>query len=177
MVHHPAYPGGVTCNAITSQIDLAPTLIALTGADTSARAKAASGLEGAGFLGSVEEGLRREDHEIAPASLFNYNMLSYQDVGLGRAFRAHHVLGQDHQRREDRRPSSRTIPISPSASASAASSMADIVFRAISGRRISIRRRRLRPFWPRTTSNSTTFRRTRTKCAILRWIRKETANF
>ena len=47
MVRHPAYSGGVTCNAVTSQLDLAPTLPALTGADASARAKAASGLKGA----------------------------------------------------------------------------------------------------------------------------------
>jgi len=37
MVRHPDYSGGVTCNAVTSQLDLAPTLLALTGADGHAR--------------------------------------------------------------------------------------------------------------------------------------------
>jgi arylsulfatase A-like enzyme len=79
IVHHPAYPGGVTCNAITSQIDLAPTLIALTGADTSARAKAADGLDGRDFSNLLKKGSAAKTDEIRPASLFNYNMLSYQD--------------------------------------------------------------------------------------------------
>jgi len=33
MIVHPAYPGGKTCRAVTSQIDLVPTVMALTGAD------------------------------------------------------------------------------------------------------------------------------------------------
>ncbi len=49
IIHHPAYPGGITCEAITSQVDLAPTLIALTGADEKARAQAADGLKGHDF--------------------------------------------------------------------------------------------------------------------------------
>jgi arylsulfatase A-like enzyme len=79
IVHHPAYPGGVSCNAITSQIDLAPTLIALTGAETLARAKAAGGLKGRDFSSLLKKGSAAKTDEIRPASLFNYNMLSYQD--------------------------------------------------------------------------------------------------
>jgi choline-sulfatase len=41
IICHPAYPGGVSCDAITSQLDLAPTLIALTGLEPSKQAKAA----------------------------------------------------------------------------------------------------------------------------------------
>jgi choline-sulfatase len=80
MIRHPAYPGGVTCNTITSQLDLAPTLLALTGADASARAKAARGLKGRDFSSLLKKGAAAQVDEIRPASLFNYNMLSYQDA-------------------------------------------------------------------------------------------------
>ncbi|MFG1478717.1 sulfatase-like hydrolase/transferase [Xanthobacter sp. V4C-4] len=80
IIHHPAYPGGVTCPAITSQLDLAPTLIALTGAPESARAKAASGLKGRDFSGLLKAGANAKVDAVRPAALFNYNMLSYQDV-------------------------------------------------------------------------------------------------
>ena len=80
MVRHPAYSGGVTCNAVTSQLDLAPTLLALTGAEASARAKAASGPKGRDFSSLLKKGAAAKPDEIRPASLFNYNMLSYQDA-------------------------------------------------------------------------------------------------
>jgi arylsulfatase A-like enzyme len=69
----------VTCNAITSQIDLAPTLIALSGVDSSARAQAAGGLKGRDFSSLLKKGSAAKTDEVRPASLFNYNMLSYQD--------------------------------------------------------------------------------------------------
>lgn len=80
IVYHPAYPGGVTCEAITSQLDLAPTLIALTGAQPSAQAKAADGLKGHDFSALLKAPATAKIDAIRPASLFNYNMLSYQDV-------------------------------------------------------------------------------------------------
>jgi len=80
MIRHPAYPGGVACNAVTSQLELAPTLLALTGAGASARAKAASGLKGRDFSSLLKKGAEAKVDEIRPASLFNYNMLSYQDA-------------------------------------------------------------------------------------------------
>ncbi|GAB0120140.1 sulfatase-like hydrolase/transferase [Acidisoma sp. 7E03] len=80
IIYHPAYPGGVVCPAITSQIDLAPTLIALTGADQALQAKAADGLKGHDLSGLLKKGASAKVDEIRPAALFNYNMLSYQDV-------------------------------------------------------------------------------------------------
>ncbi len=49
MIVHPAYPGGKTCQAVTSQVDLAPTLMALTGTDAAALKKAGSDLKGRDF--------------------------------------------------------------------------------------------------------------------------------
>ena len=86
IVRHPAYPGGGSCEAITSQLDLAPTLIALTGADAAKRAKAAEGLPGRDFSGLLKKASAAKVDEIRPAALFNYNMLSYQDVAWAEHF-------------------------------------------------------------------------------------------
>jgi choline-sulfatase len=80
IIYHPAYPGGLTCEALTSQLDLAPTLIALTGAEAAAQTTAASGLKGRDFSTLLKKGAAAKIDEIRPAALFNYNMLSYQDV-------------------------------------------------------------------------------------------------
>ena len=80
MVVHPAYPGGKTCQAITSQIDLAPSRIALTGRDAATRAKAAAGLPGRDFSALLRAPEQAGVDALRPASLFNYNMLSYQDA-------------------------------------------------------------------------------------------------
>ena len=50
MIHHPAFEGGTECEAVTSQLDLTPTIIGLTGSDAAARARASEGLKGQGFL-------------------------------------------------------------------------------------------------------------------------------
>ena len=80
MIVHPAYPGGVECNAVTSQIDLAPTLLALTGAGRDAVRKAADGLKGRDFSGLLADPQKAGVDALRPASLYNYNMLSFQDA-------------------------------------------------------------------------------------------------
>jgi arylsulfatase A-like enzyme len=80
MIVHPAYPGGKTCQAVTSQIDLAPTLLALTGADPAALQKAGGDLKGRSFSALMEAPGKASFASLRPASLFNYNMLSFQDA-------------------------------------------------------------------------------------------------
>jgi hypothetical protein len=46
MIVHPAYPGGARTKAVSSQIDLVPTLLALTGKPAEAVARASGGLKG-----------------------------------------------------------------------------------------------------------------------------------
>jgi len=80
MIIHPAYPGGLECEAITSQLDLTPTIIGLTGRDPLARQKASEGLKGKDFSGWLKSpGLAKVD-SIRPAALFNFDMLSYQST-------------------------------------------------------------------------------------------------
>jgi choline-sulfatase len=84
MVVHPAYPGGLACSAVTSQIDLVPTLLALTGADASTLASASAGLKGRDFSGLLAAPQAAAPDTLRPASLFNYNMLSFQDAEWSR---------------------------------------------------------------------------------------------
>jgi arylsulfatase A-like enzyme len=79
MIMHPAYPGGTTCNAVTSQIDLTPTLLALTAMPREKLAKASEGLKGRDFSSLLTVPQKAASDTLRPGSLFCYNMLSYQD--------------------------------------------------------------------------------------------------
>jgi arylsulfatase A-like enzyme len=80
MIVHPAYPGGKTCRAVTSQIDLVPTVMALTGTDPQLLSKVGTGLRGHDFSGLMTAPEKVKLDSLRPASLFNYNMLSFQDA-------------------------------------------------------------------------------------------------
>jgi arylsulfatase A-like enzyme len=84
MIVHPAYPGGLACNAVTSQVDLAPTLLALTGAGPDVVKKAADGLKGRDFSGLLSDPKTATAESLRPASLYNYNMLSFQSAKWGK---------------------------------------------------------------------------------------------
>ncbi|WP_247658084.1 sulfatase-like hydrolase/transferase [Aquabacter sp. L1I39] len=80
MIVHPAYPGGLTCNAVTSQIDLAPTILALTGVAPDKLKQAGEGLPGHDFSSLLTTPGAAKPDTLRPGSLFCYNMLSYQDA-------------------------------------------------------------------------------------------------
>jgi len=79
MIHHPAFSGGTECKAITSQLDLTPTIIGLTGKDPAARAKASEGLKGKDFSAWLHNPAQAGLQSIRPSSLHNFDMLSFQD--------------------------------------------------------------------------------------------------
>jgi len=80
VVRHPAYPGGKSCNALTSNIDIAPTLLGLTGLDDARVAaitgRAATGHNLAPWLSKPE---KAKVDSVRSATLFNYAMLLYYD--------------------------------------------------------------------------------------------------
>jgi arylsulfatase A-like enzyme len=80
MILHPAYPGGVDCRAVTSQIDLAPTLLALTGADAADRLKAGEGLPGRDITPLMAAPAEAQADTLRRGALFCYNMLTFQDA-------------------------------------------------------------------------------------------------
>jgi arylsulfatase A-like enzyme len=80
MIVHPAYPGGVECEALTSQLDIVPTIIGLTGKDANLRKKVSEGLKGKDFSMLLKNPNQAKIDAVRPTALFNFDMLSYQDV-------------------------------------------------------------------------------------------------
>ena len=80
MIVHPAYPGGGTTKAVSSQVDLAPTLLALTGKPAEAVSSAGAGLLGRNLSTVLSAPGRAATDAIRPAALYNYNMFSYLDA-------------------------------------------------------------------------------------------------
>ena len=80
IIRHPAYPGGRTCAALTSHVDLVPTLLELTGLDHAAAARVAGpAAKGRGFARLLRNPDRAAINDIRPAALYNYAMLLYYD--------------------------------------------------------------------------------------------------
>ena len=65
VVVHPEYPGGRTCKAVTSHIDLVPTLAGLTNAEAQKRATALAGLPGRDFTSVLKAPTRRRSRQSA----------------------------------------------------------------------------------------------------------------
>ena len=80
MIMHPAYPGGRITKATSSQIDLAPTLLALTGKPFDAVARAGTGLPGRDLSKLLSAPEQAATDAMRPAALYNYNMFSYLDA-------------------------------------------------------------------------------------------------
>jgi arylsulfatase A-like enzyme len=80
MILHPAYPGGRSTKAVSSQIDLARTLLALTGKPFDAVASAGAGLPGRDLSGVLSAPEQAATNAVRPAALYNYNMFTYLDA-------------------------------------------------------------------------------------------------
>ena len=79
LVVHPAYPGGTQCRAVTSHVDLAPTLIGMTGIAADRRATLAKGLPGKDLSGLLAAPSKADVNAVRDGALFNYNMFAYLD--------------------------------------------------------------------------------------------------
>jgi arylsulfatase A-like enzyme len=80
MIVHPAYPGGAITKAVSSQIDLAPTVLALTGKPAADVARAGEGMKGRDLSKVLSQPGQATANTVRPAALFNYNMFSYVDA-------------------------------------------------------------------------------------------------
>jgi arylsulfatase A-like enzyme len=79
IVSHPAYAGGRRCLALTSHLDIAPTLVGLTGAAPAAQATITKGLAGKNIAGLLAAPESAPVDAARAGALFNYNMFAYLD--------------------------------------------------------------------------------------------------
>src|SRR5262245_11044511 len=79
LVVHPGVKGGQQCRALSSHLDLAPTLVAFTGVDAGKRAAIAQDLPGKDLSGLLANPAGAGVNAIHDALLFNYNMFAYLD--------------------------------------------------------------------------------------------------
>jgi arylsulfatase A-like enzyme len=79
VIVHPAYPGGQKCKAVTSHLDLAPTLVAMTGVKQQQRTTIIRDLPGKDFSGLLAAPQAAGLTAIRDGVLFNYNMFAYID--------------------------------------------------------------------------------------------------
>ena len=97
MIRHPAYPAsaGKACTALTSHLDITPTILGLAGvseAQLQQRAPDMKGQELGGLLASPDSAA---DNAARQAALYNYNMWLYQDADYMQMVYAALSSGQD----------------------------------------------------------------------------------
>jgi len=79
IIVHPAYPGGKQCKAVTSHLDIVPTLVALTNADSQKKAAITKGLPGKDFSSLLAAPEKAGHGAIRDGQLYCYNMFAYID--------------------------------------------------------------------------------------------------
>jgi arylsulfatase len=79
MVIHPGLQGGKQCKAVTSHVDIAPTLVTMTGIEKARRDQIVKGLPGKDFSGLLNNPEDAGLTALRDGVLFNYNMFAYID--------------------------------------------------------------------------------------------------
>jgi arylsulfatase len=84
IISHPGYPGthGQRCGAVTSHLDLAPTLIGLSGVNADKQARIARDLHGKNLTPLLESGAAAGINDVRSGVLYCYNMFAYLDSEL-----------------------------------------------------------------------------------------------
>ncbi len=84
IISHPGYPRthNQQCAALTSHLDLAPTLISWTGVDTRKHARITRALHGKNLTPLLEKGAAAGVNELRTGSLYCFSMLAYIDSDL-----------------------------------------------------------------------------------------------
>jgi len=79
IIVHPAHAGGKRCKALTSHLDIAPTLIAMTNASAEKKAGIVKDLPGKDFSAVLAAPERGGHAAVRDGTLFCYNMFAYID--------------------------------------------------------------------------------------------------
>jgi arylsulfatase len=80
IVAHPAFAGGKRCKAVTSHLDIAPTLVSMTGADPAKKAAIAKGLPGKDFSKLLAAPQSAGHEAVRDGQLFCFNMFLTVDA-------------------------------------------------------------------------------------------------
>lgn len=81
IIRHPEMAGPARCNALTSHVDLVPTILSIAGADLATQVKAAGQpLVGRSFSHLLQDTGSATTNSLRDATLFNYAMLDYSDA-------------------------------------------------------------------------------------------------
>jgi len=78
-VVHPDAAGGRSCAALTSHIDIVPTLLAMAGGDPAKKAAMLDRLKGRDISGLLNDPAGAPVNAVRDAALYTFNMLVYQD--------------------------------------------------------------------------------------------------
>jgi len=80
-IRHPGYPGsaGTECKALTSHLDLVPTLLGMAGIDAKKRESINSNLPGHDISGLLADPKQASVNAVRDAALYNFNMWLFQD--------------------------------------------------------------------------------------------------
>lgn len=84
IIVHPDHAGGRECNAVTSHLDIAPTLVGMTGVASDEQAAITGSLPGKDLAPALAKAEAAELDEVRPGALFCFNMLAYIDAGFAR---------------------------------------------------------------------------------------------
>jgi arylsulfatase A-like enzyme len=79
VIAHPSFPGGRQCRAVTSHLDLVPTLLSLTGVGAQRARAIAKDLPGKDLSVLLAAPERAAETAVRDGALFCYNMLAYLD--------------------------------------------------------------------------------------------------
>jgi len=79
IVAHPAYAGGKRCRAVTTHLDIAPTLLGLTQTSPEQKAASMKDLPGRDFSSVLAAPEKASASAIRDGALFCYNMFAYID--------------------------------------------------------------------------------------------------
>ena len=82
IVVHPAYAGGKRCKAVTSHLDIAPTLVSLTNASPEKKASITRDLRGKDLSSLLAAPEKASATAIRDGALYCYNMFAYIDGGF-----------------------------------------------------------------------------------------------
>ena len=77
---HPDVAGGQSCAALTSHVDIVPTLLSMAGGDEAKKSELLDRLKGRDFSGLLNNPAGAGVNEVRDAALYNFNMLIYQDA-------------------------------------------------------------------------------------------------